>query len=151
MPGLPAGVSSAITMRNAICVVIVHTGNTSGDDNDISVLEGRLGSIILGEVAGDFLRLSILSVSYIGPRGSFGRTYGGRRDVGEISSNAGGVDHIVEGQFRDERRGLEEEGQWLKERNRLSVEEREAGVGEILTCPIPPEAPATTAGLLEHV
>jgi len=33
--------------------------------------------------------------------------------VGEIGSNTWSVHNIVESEFGDERRGLEEEGQWL--------------------------------------
>lgn len=32
-----------------------HTGNTSGDDNDIGILEGSLGSVVLGKISGNFL------------------------------------------------------------------------------------------------
>lgn len=42
-------------------------------------------------------------------------TYGLGGDVGEIGSNTGGVDNIVEGELIDERAGLEEEGQRLNE------------------------------------
>lgn len=31
------------------------TGNTGGDDNDVSTGQGVLEAIVLGEVAGDFL------------------------------------------------------------------------------------------------
>ena len=42
-------------------------------------------------------------------------TYGLGGDVGEIGSNTGGIDNIVEGQLIDERAVLEEEGQRLNE------------------------------------
>jgi len=45
-------------------------------------------------------------------------TYGRRRDVGEISSNTGSVDNIVEGQFGDERRDLEEQRERLADSSR---------------------------------
>lgn len=68
------------------------TRDASRDDNDVGISEGLLHAIIGGEVA---LNLS----------------NGG--DVGEIGGNAWCVDDIVEGEFVDERAGLEEEGQWL--------------------------------------
>lgn len=36
----------------------------------------------------------------------------------QVSGDTWGVDDIVEGEFGDERRGLEEEGQWLEGRSR---------------------------------
>ena len=62
--------------------------------------------------------------------------------MGEIGSDTWGVDNIVQCQLGDERRGLEEKGQGLREemvsRNCVSVVHWQA------TYPIPPEAPATT-------
>lgn len=60
--------------------------------------------------------------------------------MGDVSGDTGGVDHIVEGEVGDELVGLEEEGQWL---GVISNEPR--AVNNCLTCPMPPEAPATTA------
>jgi len=61
----------------------------------------------------------------------------------EISRYAGGVDDIVEGELVDERGRLEEEGERLL--LFLSVSRSTIGISTSLTCPIPPEAPATTA------
>jgi hypothetical protein len=59
--------------------------------------------------------------------------------MGEICCNTWSVDNIVQGQFGDEGRGLEEEGQWLaRSAMPSSLGSRQP------TCPIPPEAPATT-------
>lgn len=75
-------------------------------------------------------------------------------DVGEIGGNTGSVDNIVQSQLVDERTGLEEEGQRLIARRcvvslgvrlrrlREKIEKRRRG--RLHTCPIPPEAPATT-------
>lgn len=63
--------------------------------------------------------------------------------MGEISGNTWGVDDIVEGQLIDEWAGLEEEGQRLNESALaivLLIVDKHSH-----TCPIPPEAPATTA------
>lgn len=73
---------------------LVRTGNTGGDDNDVSAGESLLHAIILGEVASNLC---------------------GSGDVRDIGSNTGGVDNIVEGELRDERRGLEEEGERLSD------------------------------------
>jgi hypothetical protein len=86
-----------------------HTGNSSRDDNDIGILERSLGSVVLGEVSGDFL----YSRQRCSPDTRTG-THGRRRDVGQVSGHTWGVDHIVQRQLRDERRGLEEEGQRLE-------------------------------------
>lgn len=40
-------------------------------------------------------------------------TYSGRRDVRQVGGDTWGVDDIVQSQLRDERGGLEEEGQRL--------------------------------------
>lgn len=44
--------------------------------------------------------------------------------MGEVGSNAGGVDDIVQGKFSDIGVGLEEQGQWLD--GGQSVTERKA-------------------------
>lgn len=33
------------------------TGNSCGNDDDVGILEGSLGSVVGGEVAGDFLHV----------------------------------------------------------------------------------------------
>lgn len=63
--------------------------------------------------------------------------------MGEIGSNTWGVDNIVEGELIDERAVLEEEGQRLNRTS--SAIESSLTVQSRHTCPIPPEAPATTA------
>jgi len=76
-------------------VVTSHTrlaGDTSGDDNNVSVLERLLSAIIGREVA-----------SGLGAGG----------DVGEIGGNAGGVDNIVESKLVDVGREREEERERL--------------------------------------
>lgn len=82
--------------------------------------------------------------------------YRGRRDVGKVGSNTRSVDNIVQSQLVDERAALEEKGQGLCEDGRGRAElatwtllDREnpgsPGDGEQRhTCPMPPEAPATT-------
>jgi hypothetical protein len=40
-------------------------------------------------------------------------TYSGGSNVGEVGSNTGGVDNIVEGELINERRSLQEEGEGL--------------------------------------
>jgi hypothetical protein len=59
--------------------------------------------------------------------------------MGKICCDTRSIDNIVQCQFGDERRGLEEEGQWLLRSAMLSNLESTQQ-----TCPIPPEAPATT-------
>ena len=72
-------------------------------------------------------------------------TYGNGGDVREIGSDTGGVDNIVQSKLVNERRGLQEEGEGLKqvlaEGHQGYKMKREA---EKLTWPIPPEAPRTT-------
>jgi hypothetical protein len=63
--------------------------------------------------------------------------------VAEIGCDTWGVDDIVESQFGNKRRGLEEEGQWLLRTLSANIL-NERGIDAKLTCPIPPEAPATT-------
>ena len=91
----------------------VRTRNASGDDNNISILEGGFGSVVLGEVASDFL---VLLIAVVGGtyRDILECTHGNGRDVGQVGSDTWGVDDIVEGQFGDQRRCLEQEGQWLE-------------------------------------
>lgn len=64
--------------------------------------------------------------------------------MGEIGGDTWGVDDIVESQLIDEWGGLEEEGQWLRQ-SALAIILSCWGLSEVqYTCPIPPEAPATT-------
>ena len=62
--------------------------------------------------------------------------------MGKVSGNAGGVDDIVQGELVDVGRGLEKKGQWLLGRQCWAST---AMTGDGATCPMPPEAPATTA------
>lgn len=66
----------------------------------------------------------------------------------EVSGNAGCVDDIVEGELVHERRELQEQGQRLEQRGggqrELLSNGSDSSLGWLLTCPIPPEAPATT-------
>lgn len=94
-----------------------HTGDTGGDDNDVGILESRLGAVVLGQVASGLL-LSRCVFS----RGqswrvvmATGSTHGNRGDVGQVGSDAGGVDNVVEGELVNEGRELEEEGQRLED------------------------------------
>lgn len=69
--------------------------------------------------------------------------------MGKVGGNTGGVDDIVEGKLVNEGRELEEEGQRLPKRHLVSpcatlTCAQKAGVWRHFTCPIPPEAPATT-------
>ena len=68
------------------------TGKAGGDHDDVGVLEGSLEAVVGGEVAGGD---------------------GGGGDVGEILSNTGGVDDIVQGELVDEGARLEEQRQGL--------------------------------------
>lgn len=67
--------------------------------------------------------------------------------MGEVSGNAGCVDDIVEGELVHEGGELQEQGQRLEggggQRGFLS-DGSDSSLGRLLTCPIPPEAPATT-------
>lgn len=141
------------------------TGNTSGDDDDVGILEGGLGAVVGGEVAGGFLMRQV-SARFCGVRGVFMSlattsakpvlaTYGGGGDVREIGSDTGGVDDIVESELVNERRELEEEGQGLRHmwsamlpsQPPIRAVRRGISHGQVgikLTCPIPPAAPATT-------
>jgi len=69
------------------------TGNAGGDDNDVSILESNLGTIIGRKKARDL-------------------GLGG--DVGKVSSNTGGVDNIVESELINEGGELEEEREGLE-------------------------------------
>ena len=71
-------------------------------------------------------------------------TYGWRGDVRKIGRDTWSVDDIVQGELSDQWRGLEEEGQWLLRQLSAVYEWRSM---KPLTCPIPPEAPATTVNL----
>lgn len=67
--------------------------------------------------------------------------------MGEVSGNAGGVDDIVEGELVHEGRELQEQGQRLARgggQRELLSNGSDSSLGRPLTCPIPPEAPATT-------
>lgn len=90
---------------------MARTGNASGDDNDVGILEGRLCALVGGEVAGCFLRrqLSVASLEFLGNA----RTHGVGGDVRQVGGNTGGVDNIVEGELIDERGELQEQGQGL--------------------------------------
>lgn len=73
--------------------------------------------------------------------------------MGEVSGNAGCVDDIVEGELVHEGGELQEQGQRLAERWRsagapVKVLRFFFSPRGLLTCPIPPEAPATT--ILNH-
>ena len=68
------------------------TWDASRDDHHVRTSERLLHTIVCWEVAFDL-------------------RHGG--DVGEISSDAGSVDDIVEREVVDERAGFEEEGEWL--------------------------------------
>jgi hypothetical protein len=109
----------------------VLTRNASWDDNDVGIGEGLLGSVILWQVTGDLC-------------------WGG--DMGEIGRNTWGVDNIIESQLINVWGVLEEEGQWLWAV--LAMCHCPLLNCKLLhTCPIPPEAPATTAkfvSLLVH-
>lgn len=142
------------------------TRNTGGDDNDVGILEGGLGAVVGGKVAGGFLTRQV-SARFCGVRGSFMplattsakpvlTTYGGGGDVREVGSYTGGVDDIVEGKLVNERRQLEKEGQGLRHiwlailpsqpliRAQFGRGISHGQVGIRFTCPIPPAAPATT-------
>lgn len=95
------------------------TWNASGNDADVSSSQGMLESIIFWQVSSNLCD---------------------RGDVGEICGNTRSVDNIVESELVNERGGFAEEGQRLH----WSVECLVHGRRRI-TCPIPPEAPRTTA------
>ena len=88
-----------------------RTGNAGRDDDDVRASESVLQAVILGEETGDFLNRQSTRVVGAGRQLTF--TYGNGRDMRQISSNTGSVDHIVEGQLVDQRAGLEEERQGL--------------------------------------
>lgn len=109
MPGLPRWASQWSLEPKVRDVA--RTGNASGDDNDVGILEGRLGALVGGEVAGCFLRRQLSVANLICPGG--GRTHRVGGDVREVGGNTGGVDNIVEGELIDERGELQEQGQGL--------------------------------------
>lgn len=85
------------TQAAAATVTIVYersvlTWNTSGNDNDVSASKGLLQTIVGWEVA---------------------INGGNRGDVRQVGGDTWGVHDIVQREVVDERRGLEEEGQWL--------------------------------------
>ncbi len=104
------------------------TRNASRDNNDIGAGEGLLQTIVRGEEALDLSN---------------------GRDVGQVGRHAWGVDDIVEGELVDEWGRLEEEGEWLPQT--WSVWSWTIGISTSLTCPIPPDAPATTALTILYV
>lgn len=69
----------------------------------------------------------------------------------QVGGNTGGVDNIVEGELIDERGELQEQGQglWRVDQHRRMTDD--AVKGELHTCPIPPEAPATTVLISAHL
>ncbi len=90
----------------------MHTGNSGRNDNYICILHSKLRTIIFGKVTGNFL-YQLLATS----RPSFSMyTYGWRGDMREIGCNTWSIDDIVQCQLADERGGLEEERQWLLDR-----------------------------------
>jgi flavin-dependent dehydrogenase len=88
----------------------VLTGDTGGDDNNVSTGEGKLQAIVLGKVAGDFL-----FGQHGTEDGDSEQTYGNRGDVREISSHTRSVDNIIQGKLINERRSLEEKGERLNQ------------------------------------
>lgn len=96
------------------------TGNASGNDDDVSASKSLLEAVIFGQVAVHRLCSSAYGLKVCSARVA----YGGRGNVGEVGSNAGGVDDIVQGKFSDIGVGLEEQGQWLD--GGQSVMERKA-------------------------
>ena len=67
--------------------------------------------------------------------------------MGEVSGNARCVDDIVEGELVHEGGELEEQGQRLAGgggQQEAPLKGSNSSLGQLLTCPIPPEAPATT-------
>ena len=137
-----------------LCIVEVvsHTRNASGDDDNIGILEGVLGAVIGRKVARCLLSIQS-RLAKAGVQGAIFVTYGVRRDVRKVGSNTGGVDNIVESELVHQGAELEQEGQWLIEvlvapGTPLAREMRVTEEGSN-TCPMPPEAPATTDRLLE--
>lgn len=106
-----------------------------------------LQAVILGQVAREFLPITLENEAARLTRGSFGdATYSDGRDVTEIGSNTRSVDNIVEGKLVNKRAGLQEEGQRLyrttmKVRFDCYISQRRGMRNQ--TCPIPPEAPRT--------
>ncbi len=103
------------------------TRDTGRDHHDISTGQGLLQAIVRGKEP-----LNLCN--------------GG--DVGQVGRHAGGVDDIIEGELVDERGGLEEEGERLY---MWSVSWSTIGILTSLTCPMPPDAPATTALTILYV
>lgn len=67
--------------------------------------------------------------------------------MGEVSGNTGCVNDIVEGELVHEGGELQEQGQRLAGgggQQELLSNGSDPSLGLLLTCPIPPEAPATT-------
>jgi hypothetical protein len=72
------------------------------------------------------------------------KTYGVGGDVRKVRSDTGCVDDIVQCELIDERGELQQQGQGL-DNNIISTEAFDSNVQERnCTCPMPPEAPATT-------
>ena len=65
--------------------------------------------------------------------------------MGEIRGYAGGVDDIVQGEFVNQRAGLEEERQRLQTSCQPPQQAEECKFRQMCTWPMPPEAPRTTA------
>lgn len=90
--------------------VFRRTGDSGRDHDNIGSGKSMLQSIVLREVAGDFLQpVGLLGEEMLGPCG----TDRYRRDVGEIRSNTWGIDHIVESELIDKRTSFQEKGEWL--------------------------------------
>lgn len=94
-------------------VFVRRTGNAGRNDDDISTGECLFQTVIIWQVARDFL----LNGELYDQRHSLkrkGRTYSDRRDVREVSSNTRGVDDIVESKLINERAGFQEKRKRLK-------------------------------------
>lgn len=90
------------------------TGNTGGDDNNVSTSQSELQSIILGEVTSDFLvHIFFFLVGLFAMLREY--TYGDRGDVREICSHTGGVDNIIEGKVINKRARLQQKGERLND------------------------------------
>lgn len=101
-----AGFSTTCALRRYVAQL---TGNTGGNDNDVSILEGGLGTIVGGKEASD-----------LGVGG----------DVRKIGSNTGSVDNIVEGELVNEGAKLKKKGEGLK----VNPSKHPIYVGNIKAC-----------------
>lgn len=91
------------------------TGNSSGDDDNLGILETSLESVVFGRESNALADRECISLEYECARAGPLTHDGGRVDVGDVGSDSGTTSNIVEGELSDERVLLEEQRQRLSD------------------------------------